>query len=272
MNKNTTILVTGGTGFLGKSLINELGSSTYTLRILSRRFHKDHGNVKYIQGDIKKTSDCERSVDRADVVIHIAGEKIDKSIIREVNIGGTKNLLSVSLKNRVKRFIYISSTGVIGADLLNTRTYDENSHCLPKNDYERSKHEAEKMVRATGGAAMDTAVLRPTNIFGENDPNFTLLTLSRAIMNKRFAFIGGRHALINMVYVRDVANAIKALVEQPDKVRGRIFHISDTCSMGEFIDGLSDELDIKRTNLAFPDSVAGLIRFLLKMVRAHASN
>ena len=56
-----------------------------------------------------------------------------------------------------------------------------------------------------------------------------------------------------MVYVKDVASAIIALIEHPDKINGRIFHISDTCTIGQFIDGLSDEIGIKRIKLSFPD-------------------
>ncbi len=187
--------------------------------------------------------------------------------MRAVNVDGTANILNASVENGVKRFIQISSTGVIGSDVLNASQYNENSLCLPKSDYEKSKLEAEKVVLSTRSGATETVILRPTNIFGEGDPNFTLFSLSRAVKRNRFVFVGGRRSLINMVYVKDVANAIQSLVEYPDRIKGKIFHISDTCSIGDFIDCLTDELAVKRINLAFPDFVGGILRSLLKILR-----
>ncbi|MFC1504988.1 NAD-dependent epimerase/dehydratase family protein [Thermodesulfobacteriota bacterium] len=267
MHENLKVLVTGGTGFLGSVLCRMMQNKSYNLTLLSRHPHKNLNSINYIQGDLESKGDCNYAVAGADIVVHIAGEKKDQSKFKSVNVKGTMNIFNASIANNISRFIHISSTGVIGASPFDANDYNENSACFPNNNYEISKLYAEKIVLRNKSSNIDTTVLRPSNIFGENDPNQTLLTLSKAVKNRRFAFIGGRQSNINMVYVKDVAAAIIALIEHSGKIDGRIFHISDTSTIGQFIDGLTDELGHKRIKLSFPDYMGKLFRSTLRIAK-----
>jgi nucleoside-diphosphate-sugar epimerase len=218
-------------------------------------------------GSVTDLSVCREAIKEVDIVIHAAGAKRDPAHFWPVNVVGTQNMLVAAAEGRVSRFVHISSVGVIGgADPLQARAFDENAPCGPQNDYERSKWEAEKLVCQAGADGLPIAILRPANVFGDHDPERGLLRLIRTVLNGRFIYLGGRDVICNYVFVEDVAHACLTLAEHPSAVR-RVYHLSDTCTLGEFIDALADELGVARPRLQLPGSLASLLRTALRAVR-----
>jgi len=116
--------------------------------------------------------------------------------------------------NRLKKLIYLSSVGVIGAT--DDIVIDERTDCHPQNNYERSKYQAELIVKAYSNKHPGKVViLRPTNVFGENDPEVHLLNLLRNIINNRFYFIGNNISkyYLNYLYVREISELFPRLLD-----------------------------------------------------------
>jgi nucleoside-diphosphate-sugar epimerase len=260
------VLLTGGSGFIGARLQSLLVAKGYRLRVLTRKPDRANPSIDYFIGDLTDASTCGKAIRDVRLVIHIAGEKRDELRFWPVNVQGTRNLIDAAVEEGVERFVHLSSVGVIGADPLQPKVLSEETPCAPTNKYERSKWEAEQLVQQAAKKGLQAAILRPSNVFGEDDPERGLLRLIQSIKKGWFFFLGGRGVMCNYVFVEDVAHACLSLAEHPNAV-GRIYHLSDDCTLGEFIDVLADELKMKRPGIYLPDSLCILMRTVLRVMR-----
>ena len=261
--KPPLVLLTGASGFIGSRVLEALRRTNNSVRCLVRKPLPASG-AEMTVGDITDPMACHAAVKGVTAVIHTAGEKSRVSQYMAVNAEGTRNLLEAALQNGVSRFIHVSSVGVIGADPFCKRVFDEESPCYPRNDYERSKWQAEHYILQAASKGLEAVILRPANVFGDNDPNLGLLNLVRTVREGRFFFLGGRESICNFIYVDDVAAAAIAALEHRKAV-GKIYHLSDSCTIGVFIDFLADELGVLRPRLKVPSPLAALVRMILSI-------
>lgn len=124
---NGPILVTGGTGTLGRHLVPRLRDSGRELRLLSRSVRESENGVEYVTGDLLKGEGIENAFDGVKIVIHCAGGPKGDDV-------ATRNLVTAMSGSEVQHLLYIS---VIGADR------------LPLG-YFRAKHGAEQAVTESG--------------------------------------------------------------------------------------------------------------------------
>lgn len=126
---NKNILVTGGAGFIGSNLCEELinlGANVTCLDNFSTGFRenldaiKDHPNFKLIEGDIRNLEDCKLACENQDFVLHEAAlGSVPRSIndpitSNDVNVGGFLNMLVAARDSGVKRFVYAASSSTYG--------------------------------------------------------------------------------------------------------------------------------------------------------------
>ncbi|WP_313269144.1 SDR family oxidoreductase [Epilithonimonas vandammei] len=126
---NKNILVTGGAGFIGSNLCEELinlGAKVTCLDNFSTGFRenldaiKDHPNFKLIEGDIRILEDCKLACENQDFVLHEAAlGSVPRSIndpitSNDVNVGGFLNMLVAARDANVKRFVYAASSSTYG--------------------------------------------------------------------------------------------------------------------------------------------------------------
>lgn len=195
------ILVTGGSGFCGRSLVRALIAAGRSVRVLSRR----DGPVQFPQastyrGDVTCRDDLKAALQGCDAVFHCAAEKYDAERMATVNIGGTRNIVDLANELRVKFFCHMSSVGVTGKTSLKVVT--EESLCNPTNRYEETKLAAEQIV-GCGIEGGSSVILRPTNIFG----SATLRPLLAKSIRDRAARLLKGNENAHLVYVEDVAAA-----------------------------------------------------------------
>lgn len=261
------LLLTGASGFIGDRIQNLVLRQGYNLRILTRKPCSRRFKLDCFVGDLTDAMACRRAMENVNIVVHAAGEKRDTTRFSVVNIEGTENLLTAAVYEGVERFVHISSVGVIGADSLKSSVFDEDVPCKPRNEYERSKWEGEKLVQHAGKKGLPIAILRLANVFGEGDPEHGLLRLMRSVKKGWFAYLGGRDSICNYVFVDDVAAACITLAEHPGAV-GHTYNLSDDCTLGEFVDTVADELRVSRPRFQLPSSLSILLRAGLKALRA----
>jgi dihydroflavonol-4-reductase len=260
------VLLTGATGFIGARVKTLLIDRGYRLRVLTRRPTKEHATINYIVGDLANISVCNRALEGVNAVIHVAGEKRNPSSLWLTNVKGVENLLDASVHAGIESFVHLSSVGVIGADPLDKKAYDENSSCVPRNDYEISKLAAEKLVCEASFQGLPITILRPSIVFGDGDPEHVLLRMIRKIDQGRFVYWAGKNVVYNYVYVEDVAHACVTLMENL-KAIGRIYHLSDDSLLHEFVEVIAQEVKVKKPGLFLPGFVFAAERKAIRYLR-----
>jgi nucleoside-diphosphate-sugar epimerase len=218
--KPCTILVTGGTGFFGRYLVNKLVAGGLYVRILSRRMEKSgHPQISICQGNLTSLKDLRTAVEGCKIIFHCAAEKIDEESMTAVNAMATKSLFELARDMRIRYFCHLSSIGVIGKT--NLSFVDESAACNPTNQYEATKLAAETIVRE-GLDDGRVVILRPTNIFGTE----TLQPMLKKSFRSRISnFVKGNECA-HLVYVNDVVAAAMHWLKAPPERSADTFIVS----------------------------------------------
>jgi len=175
------ILVIGGAGYLGTSLIESLAESDDVEKIilydnmsrgnynvfLGKKF-KNHNRIEFVNGDILDTRSLKKAMKGVDIVYHLAARvttpyaNLDPHIYEQVNHWGTAEVVSAVEESEVKQFVYLSSTSVYGAS---DNRANEETPLNPKTFYGTSKLRAEQHVKrlVDKGRAV---IIRAGNVYG----------------------------------------------------------------------------------------------------------
>lgn len=204
------ITVIGGSGFIGSNLCSLLEESGIGFEIIDKKpsaFFSD--KVKII--DIRNLNKLRETLDFCDVVINLAAEHRDdvtpKSLYDEVNLEGSRNIISVCKEKNIKHIIFTSSVAVYGFAPPNT---DESGEINYFNDYGRTKWEAEKLYREwyeENPVERTLTIIRPTVVFGERNRG-NVYNLLKQIAYGIFPMIGTGTNVKSMAYVENVASFI----------------------------------------------------------------
>ncbi|HEY4562173.1 MAG TPA: NAD-dependent epimerase/dehydratase family protein, partial [Thermoanaerobaculia bacterium] len=171
------ILVTGGTGFTGKALVRrllDLGHEVVALDYkegLKTRELREWG-AEVVLGSVTDQDVVRRAMDGAEVVHHLAAAfremNVPDSHYWRVNVQGTRNVLAAALDQGVRKFVYCSTCGVHGN--IDHPPGGEDAPIRPADYYQRSKYEAEPLVREFHRRGLPSVILRPAAIYGPGDP------------------------------------------------------------------------------------------------------
>jgi nucleoside-diphosphate-sugar epimerase len=261
------VFVTGATGFIGKRLVDRLLEDEADVRILTRRKSGWPGawvgRVDVRQGDLSDRIALSHQVRGCSAVLHLAGELRDPTKMRAVNVEGTGNLLEACRAAGVGNVVYLSSVGVIGAR--GSATVDEETVCSPKGEYERSKHDAERLALDwSAREKIPLTVLRPTTVFGERSATAvgsdSMLAWLRAIRRRRFVFFD-REAVANYVYSGDVAEACQIASSQ--RLSG-VFVVADSCSLGAFVAAAASAMCVPAPRRFVPATVGYAVALVMQ--------
>jgi nucleoside-diphosphate-sugar epimerase len=175
-------LITGGAGFIGSSIAEQLVKEGHFVRVLDNFFSGKEENLDFarnlsrdqfelIRGDITNASDCERSCKGMDFVLHQAAlRSVPKSLddplsYNRVNIDGVLYMLQAASKHHIKRFVFASSSSIYG----DTEKFPEEEQDLPLlvSPYALSKLTGEYYCRIFSTFfGVETVCLRYFNVFG----------------------------------------------------------------------------------------------------------
>ena len=218
------VFVTGGTGRLGSLLVDYLRQRQET-RVL------DPGNallpekVIGIKGDLSDIKALEKGIAGCDVVFHLAGlidYNADWRKLEEVNIQGTRNVVELCAKHKVRRLIFASSTAVYGKEL-KEQPANEETPTAPTDPYGKSKLEAERIV-GEHFSDVPYTIFRPGVIYGP-----TYLTyyskVFRAIQQGKMQILGDGKNIIPFVHAGDVADAMLKAAAY-DSAKGKVYVLS----------------------------------------------
>ncbi len=221
------VLITGGVGFLGCHLARKLIQERYhvTLYDIAPLEAKDLiGKVIYVQGDIRDKKTLEKVIKNKQYLIHAAAAlpiQRKKDVIFSVNVNGTKQVLDVSLKNKVKRLVFISTTAVYGVPKHLPET--EESPLDPIGYYGQSKVEGEKLCLLYDTKGLEVNILRPKTFLGPERLGVFELWFEAIYNNRRIYILGNGTNLYQLLDVHDLNNAI--LKTMTTTIHGETFNI-----------------------------------------------
>jgi 2-alkyl-3-oxoalkanoate reductase len=268
-------LVTGGGGFLGRYIVEQLIRQGHSVRILARGDYRELKNqgVECIRGDIRDSSVVLEAVDGMDCVFHVAalaGLWGARDLFFSINVNGTRNIISACQKRKVARLVYTSSPSVI-FDMQDQEGVDE-THPYPKKfyaHYAETKSIAERMVLAANSDSLATCALRPHLIWGPRDPHVVAAIIERA-KSGQLIQIGNGANRVDITYVENAAHAHLQAAEvlSPDSpVAGRVYFISDDYPVslwqwiGELLTAMSLPPVRRRIPYAVAYALAGILEF-----------
>lgn len=175
-------IVTGAAGHLGTALLRELsasGAEVAALTLPGETLQFEAPSVRRFEGDVRDAASLrplfESAAGRETVVLHAAGiitiaEELPPAL-REVNVGGTENLLALSREYGVRRFVDVSSVHAI-PELPHGQVIREVAAFSPDavvGGYAKTKAEAAQAVLEAGRAGLDVVVVHPSGILGPYD-------------------------------------------------------------------------------------------------------
>jgi dihydroflavonol-4-reductase len=253
------ILITGGSGFIGRYLIDELLIRNYNVKIITRQNKLNFKNIEITKGDITNIDNCLSALKNIDAVFHNAAYATDYGDKREIfntNIIGTKNIFKACLKKGINRIIYTSTAGVYGFPNIMEKI-DETSDIKPYNIYHKSKFEGEKILNKNKD--IQVSIIRPPLVLGFGGKGSEIII--NKIREKKMIFIGDGDQYISIAHPSDVAQCLRLAFEK-DKI-GDVFNVvSFYCKIKDLFKELSNELNVNLPNKKIPYLIAYVAAFL----------
>jgi nucleoside-diphosphate-sugar epimerase len=240
MKKFNSVLVIGGGGYVGAVLVPKLLKEGYNVKVYDLFIYteevfnavKNNPKLSLIKGDVRDIANLDKAIKGTDAIIHLACISNDPSVELNANLAKSVNLdcfrpcVQSALKNKVKRFVYASSSSVYGVK--DTPNVTEDMSLEPLTDYSRFKAACEKILQEEMDDAMTTLILRPATVCGYSprlrlDLTVNILT-NHAINNKKIKVFGGDQLRPNL-NIQDMTDLyVKTLVMDHDKIHNKIFN------------------------------------------------
>jgi nucleoside-diphosphate-sugar epimerase len=267
-NKGIEVGITGGTGCLGRPLVERLIADGVYPKLLTlpndSSLNYSDNKVEIITGDLNSPDaldllclDCDLVFHLAGMVHSVPGTKAEEKEFFRVNVEGTRNLLEAAKKNWVKRVVFYSTVGVYGKDA--DFHGDEHSPCKPGSVYAESKYQAEQLVlKSSNDGGPEGVVLRFPVVYGPLDRG-NVAKLIKTIHSRLFFYFGDGNCLRSMISSRNAAEAaVRAAIEL--KAANEVFCVTDgrDYTMNELVDSICHALGTRWRPYHVPVSLADL--------------
>jgi len=265
-------LITGGTGFLGKYIVNQMQQNGNEVFITTRHPQQNnHILADFERGilDLETNAGFTKESENNLIVIHAAGKAhsvpksdAEQKSFYDINVEGTKLLLQKleTLQKLPKSMVFISSVSVYGRE-----TGQDISESEPLNatePYGKSKIESEKLILEWGRKyKVMIGIARLPLVAGKNPPG-NLQSLISGIKSGRYFRIGNGKARKSMVWAADIASVLQVISE-----KGGIYNLTDGYhpTFEELEDGITSSLGLRQVKKisTFIATMAGIVGSIL---------
>lgn len=251
------VAVTGGTGFIGGTLVKRLASEGVTVRVLTRQPVDQvdlPDGVEVFQGDlVGEVEILEQFLSGSDVLYHCAAEINDNEKMLVANVDGAKNLVRAA-KGKIRHWVQLSSADVYGTHV--DGVINEDTPSGPMNVYEVSKAAADGVViEAAANGDFTYSILRPSKVYGPGMRNQVLFQLFSLVSRGLFFFIGRPGASANYVHVDDVVEGLLLCGNMP-AAKNRVYIISDYRTIEVFVSTIAETLCKRAPRWRIPEHLA----------------
>jgi NADH dehydrogenase len=251
------VLVTGGTGFVGRQILRELRDAGHGTFLLARK--PDSAAARAIArefsatiraGDILNPDSLANACHGIDAVINLVGiiSEVGKQTFEHVHTRGTRHIVAAAQSGGVQRFIQMSALGT-------------RANAVAR--YHQTKWAAEEIVR---GSELDWTIFRPSIIYGAGD-GFVNLFARLSRFSPVVPLIGGGRMKLQPIAVESVAEAFVKSLNEPRAV-GQTFALcgQEVLTLAEIVDAILATTRRRRIKLTLPFGVARVQAALLEFV------
>ncbi|MDA8015855.1 MAG: NAD-dependent epimerase/dehydratase family protein [Thermoanaerobaculia bacterium] len=269
------ILVTGGTGFLGRRMVERLAPN-HDLRLLVRKTSdrsRFPDNVTFAEGDVTDAASLEAAAEGCDAILHAAAlVKIlaPSADFDRINVRGLDHVLAAGEKVGVERIVYVSSFMALGpTENGPERMLDESAPARDRkwiNDYERTKTLSDRAARRAIENGAPLCVVYPGVIYGPGElteGNIVVRHVLDLVNGQLPALLGKPQRIWNYSFVEDVASGIVRVLE--DAPLGERYVLAgDNVTQGRFYEIVGEQTGVKMPSLRMPDFLAKTSGFFMK--------
>ncbi len=232
------IIITGGAGYVGSKLVPKLLDLNYEVTVLDLMIYGedvllDHKNLKKIKGDIRDINLLEKIIPGHNIVIHLAcisndpSFELNPTLGKSINFDAFEPLVKTSIKSKVNKFIYASSSSVYG--IKKEKNVTEEMKLEPLTDYSKFKGDCEKILNSYKTEDFITTTIRPSTVCGyakrqRLDLVVNILT-NHAFHNREIKVFGGDQLRPN-IHIDDMVDSYIAVLNADHrKINGEIFNV-----------------------------------------------
>lgn len=288
--EGSKFLVTGGAGFIGSNLCEALLKMGYKVRCLDNLSNGFYNNIKpfinnrnfeFFNGTITDYEVCDNACNGVDYVLHQAAwGSVPRSIempvyYEEVNIKGTVNMMEAASKNKVKKFVYASSSSVYGDSPTLPKVEGNEGNVL--SPYALTKKVTEEYGKIYSNLyGLQTVGLRYFNVFGRRqNSNGAYAAVIPKFIN---TFLDGQVPFINgdgeqsrdFTYIENVIEANLKAASSDSNVSGLVFNVAygNQYSLNFLFEKIIDFLNIKATPQYLPERIGDVRHSKADIVKA----
>jgi len=241
------VLVTGGAGYVGSSLVPMLLNRGHSVRVLDALMHGGdpllgswtHPEFQFVKGDVRDAAVVRDALSGVDAVVHLAAIVGDPACAREpekakaINLEASLALIEAAKKAGVSRFVFASTCSNYGKMKDPDGYVDETSELSPVSLYAETKVAVERaLLASTNGEGFIGTPLRFATVFGVSPRmrfDLTVNEFTMEMITKGKLVVFGEQFWRPYVHVADAGRAIIAVLEAPaEKVRDQVFNVGST--------------------------------------------
>jgi nucleoside-diphosphate-sugar epimerase len=241
------ILVTGGAGYVGSVVVEELLGHGHRVRVLDSLAHGSvpsllqvwgRDGFEFVRGDVRDGSARVKALADVGAVVHLAAIVGDPAcsrepdLAREVNLEGTHALLDEADRAGVERFVFASTCSNYGKMADSSQLATEDLELRPVSLYAETKVDAELDVLERSNNGLVTSCLRFATVYGASPRMRFDLTVNEFTRDMALApelVVFGEQFWRPYIHVRDAARAVRTALEAPvEAVRGEVFNVGET--------------------------------------------
>lgn len=240
MEELKKVLVTGGAGYVGAVLVPKLLNKGHCVKVIDLYIYgdnvldsvKDHPNLIQVKGDIRNRALLEKELIGYDTVIHLAcisndpSYELDPELGKSINYDAFIDLVDVSKKVGVKRFIYASSSSVYG--IKEETEVTEDLPLEPLTDYSKYKVRCEEILLKEASDNFIVTIIRPSTVCGYSPRmrlDLTVNILTNQAINKGEITVFGGEQMRPNIHIEDMTDLYVYLLELPDeKIHKKIYN------------------------------------------------
>jgi nucleoside-diphosphate-sugar epimerase len=242
--------VTGGTGFVGQRVVAQLAEMSSVRVLATTGPTQPVKHVEYMAGDINSIDSVARLVEGCTCIVHLAGvahsslrTEAEKLRSYQVNVEGTRKVVSAAIRSGVRRILFVSTSHVYG--LRSSLDVEESTPLHASSYYSFTKIEAEKVVLEAAERGIETVIVRPCLIYGPG-ARFNLERMMRGIDRGYYFHIAGVNPLRSFLSIGNAARALVHLARK-DTPTG-VYNLADShpYALVDFANELADRLGRNR--------------------------
>jgi dihydroflavonol-4-reductase len=244
------ILVTGASGFIGRTLIGQLASAGHPVRALHRRPVKDADYpplIQWLRTDLLDITSLDQAFYGVDRVFHCAGlvsfQRRDAEAMIKINVEGTSNVVNLSLAHGISKLVHVSSVAALGrprrATPINESLRWEET--VNNSRYGLSKYLGEMEVWRAIGEGLNAVIVNPSIVLGPTEPGDVSHQIVRTVFGEFPWYTEGATGFVD---VQDLCRAMIMLMESDQSSR-RFIVSGENVSYRELFSALAVRLGKK---------------------------